>query len=63
MKYIETMKHLTSFEKFAYHSPKKEGMKESSDMHHKIEKHRCIKCKKRSKPQYHLAAGEIPRLF
>lgn len=57
------MKHLTSFEKFAYHSPKKEEMKESSDMHHKIEKHKCIKCKKRAKPQYHLATGEIPRLF
>jgi hypothetical protein len=63
MKYIETMKHLASFEKFAYHSPKKEGMKESSDTHQKIEKHRCFKCKKKSKPQYNLASGEIPRLF
>lgn len=57
------MKHLTSFEKFAYHSSKKEAMKESSSDHEKLEKHKCYKCKKRSKPQYSPSLGEIPRLF
>jgi hypothetical protein len=57
------MKHLTSFEKFAYHSPKKEGMEESSNDHEKIERHKCYKCKKKHKPQYIPTNREIPRLF
>jgi len=57
------MKHLTSFEKFAYHSPEKERVKESTNRHQEIENHKCYKCKKKSKPEYVRSTGEIPRLF
>jgi len=63
MKYIENMRHLTSFEKFAYHSPEKERMKESNLVNLNPEKDKCYKCKKRIKPQYSHTIREIPRLF
>lgn len=57
------MKHLISFENFAHHSQDNGRVKESIKDHENIEKHKCFKCKKRTKPHYNPTTREIPRLF
>lgn len=58
------MKHLTSFEKFAYHSPEEsKKVSEKSITHMDLEKHKCLKCKKKPIPHYSQTTREISRLF
>lgn len=58
------MKHLTSFEKFAYHSPdESKKVSEKSSTHVDLEKHKCLKCKKKLTHHYPQTNREIPRLF